>query len=206
MDATRVALLREALASTGWIERAGAFGRELCQSTRTPGGLLLVGTPEEEPWHLAAHLQDESQWHDLPSLQPTLVRWSPPGDAPPHLNIGMDRIEQAGRGETIFVVAPQRPTAPLLERAADARRAGANVFALASERQEAGGRTEANDLDDVAHDTLSVPRGEEAVSFDAVSHLISSPAGFPPAAPGRRGLRSRLARLLDAVSGPATPD
>ncbi len=194
MDATRVALLREVLAGTGWVERAGAFVRALSSSTRHPGGLLLVGTPEDEPWHLAAHLDDESRWNHLPELSPTLVRWSPPAGGPAHLRTGVDRIEAARRGETLFVVAPQTAPPALLERTADARKAGASVFALDSGDRYLGG---------VAHETLAVPPGG-GVSFDAVAHLVSSAAGEPRAARCRHGARARLARLLEQVTGPAT--
>ena len=197
MDATRVALLREVLTSTGWIERTGSFAHELSRSTRMPGGLLLVGTPKDEPWHLAAHLDDESRWHDLPLLSPTLVRWSPPAGAPPHLRIGMDRIESARRGETLFIVAPEHPPAPLLERVSSARKVGATVFTL-----DHGDR----DLEDIAHEALAVPPGEETVSFEAVQHLVSSAAGAPSIHRRGPGVRSRLARLLDRVSGPAPTD
>lgn len=194
MDATRVALLREVLASTGWVERTAVFARALRGCARDPGGLLLVGTPDEEPWHLAAHLDDESRWNDRPGLAPTLVRWTPPAGAPPHLRIGVDRIEAARRGETLFVVAPRTPPAQLLERTADARRGGVTVFALGD-----GNR----DLEGLAHEALAVPPADGAVSFEAVQHLVSTAAGEPPARPGR-GVRARLARLLDTVTGPGT--
>ena len=87
MDAARVAALRELLASTGWVERTHTFARTMRRSTRTPGGLLLVGTPDEEPWHLAAHLDDESRWTGVVEIRPTLVRWSVPEGAPPHLAV-----------------------------------------------------------------------------------------------------------------------
>src|SRR5262245_31137060 len=129
MDAGQVAMLREALHSTPWLRRAGEFGRGL-RATRSPGGLLLIGTPAGDPWHLAAHLGDESRWGDLPQLQPTLVRWAPPKSAPPHLRVGLDRVARTGRGETLFVVAEQAAPAPLLERVDDARRGGATVLSL----------------------------------------------------------------------------
>lgn len=197
MDATRVALLREVLASTGWVERTGAFARELRGATRDPGGLLLMGTPDDEPWHLAAHLDDESRWHDLPYLAPTLVRWSPPADAPAHLRIGTDRVEALRRGETLFVVAPQEPPARLLEHASDARKSGATVFSLD------GG---CSDLGGIAHEALSVPQTGEAVSFDAVQHLITSAAGDGQPRRRKTSVRAGLGRLLDVVSGPVVRD
>src|SRR5258708_2210614 len=58
------------------------------------------------------------------------------------------------------------------------------------------------ELDDRAHESLAVPPGLGPVSFDAAQHLVSAAAGEPPA---RTGLRGRLARLLDAVSGTSAP-
>jgi hypothetical protein len=155
------------------------------------------------------------------------VRWAPPLDAPPHLAIGLDRLEAARRGETLFVVAPDEPTEGLLERLADARRAGATLLTI-----DAGD----DDLAGLAHDQLIVPsRGLTAVgepsglavplemaglgdldlalpdvSFDTVQHLVSAAAGeesllrTPPAA-ARRGFKDRLARALETIQGtPAT--
>src|SRR5579859_804101 len=89
VNAEQVAALRVLLAPTGWLDRAAEFARALRGSARTPGGLLLVGTPEDEPWHFAAHLDDESRLAGLPELAPTLIRWNPPPGAPAHLSVGM---------------------------------------------------------------------------------------------------------------------
>ena len=78
-------LLRDVLSSTGWVDRTRGFARSLRRSTDHGDGLLLVGTPTHEPWHLAAHLDDESRYAGIPTLSPTLVRWSPPPGAPEHL-------------------------------------------------------------------------------------------------------------------------
>jgi hypothetical protein len=189
MDAGQVAMLREALSATPWLERTRDFAHAL-RTTRSPGGLLLIGTPEEEPWHLAAHLGDEGRWNDLPQLEPTLVRWAPPAAAPPHLRVGIDRIARTGRGETLFVVTEQTAPVPLLERVNDARHGGATILTLDGGDQE---------LEHLAHDALPVGQ-DTLVSFDAAQHLVSAAAGEPG---GRgRGLRNRLARLLEAVSGP----
>jgi hypothetical protein len=82
VNAEQVAALRMLLAPTGWLDRAAEFARALRGSARTQGGLLLVGTPEHEPWHFAAHLDDESRLAGLPGLAPTLIRWNPPPGAP----------------------------------------------------------------------------------------------------------------------------
>lgn len=207
MDAAAVALLREVLASTVWVDRTRDFARSLRRSTTQPHGVLLVGTPDHEPWHLAAHLDDESRWSGAVELAPTLVRWSPPIGAPAHLAIGLQRIEAARRGESLLVVAAETVPPQLLERISDARRTGATVFAL-----DTGDR----DLQGLAHDVITAPvdtgpgatwtGGTDApgVSLDAVQHLVSVAVGESGLDPlgHRRGLRDRLARLLDAVSGP----
>src|SRR5580700_8711977 len=192
MDADQVATLRTLLAGSGWLERARIFGRALRTTPKSPGGLLVVGTPDFEPWHVTAHLDDESRLSGVAELAPTLVRWTPPPGAPPHLSVGLARLEAARRGETLFIVAEDAAPVPLLERVNDARKSGATILALDGDDPE---------LDALAHEALAVPA---ALSFDAGQHLVSAAAG-EGAAPARRGLRHRLARLLDAVAGP-TPN
>ncbi|MET9951545.1 hypothetical protein ABZ135_08335 [Streptomyces sp. NPDC006339] len=199
MDAVRVALLREVLAGTEWPAAARRFAGSLRSSVVSRGGgLLLVGTEEYEPWHLAAHLVDESAWSGRPELAPTLVRHrARPGD-PAHLAVGLGRIESAGRGETLLMVAPSRPDAGLLERVHDARRAGATVLSLDA------GDTE---LLGLAHETLTVPADAE-VDLDTVQHLVSAATGenrLPPAPRGRPTLRARLSRLADHLTAPPPP-
>jgi hypothetical protein len=200
VDEKQVTILRELLAETGWLDRTMAFGRAVrsaaCSAGRSPGGLLLVGTPDDEPWHLAAHLDEESRLSCVPGLAPVLVRWAPPADAPPHLRVGLERLEAARRGETLFVVSPETAPVPLLERVSDARRTGATILALDQGDRELAG---------LAHEALTVRRDDALISFDAAQHLISSAAGGrgdSRSGPARRGLRDRIARLLDAVSGP----
>jgi hypothetical protein len=190
MDADQVAALSALLGPSGWMEQTQEFSRALRASARTPGGLLLVGTPDDEPWHLTAHLDDESRLAGIPGLAPTLVRWSPPPDAPAHLRVGLARLEAARRGETLLVVSAQAAPEALLERVDDARRIGATILALDQGDPE---------LEDLAHESLIVRAGVAPVSFDAAQHLVSSAAGAQDG--GGRSLRQRLARFLDAVSG-----
>lgn len=220
--------LREVLSSTGWVDRTRGFARSLRRSTDHGDGLLLVGTPTHEPWHLAAHLDDEARYAGITTLSPTLVRWSPPPGAPEHLSYGLDRIEAARRGETLFVVAPDDPTEGLLERLADARRIGATLLTI-----DGGDK----DLEGLAHEQLVVPsRGLTALgepsglavplrlaglgqldlstsddSFEVVQHLVSAAAGdasiLTLPSRERRGFRERLAQALDGIQGtPATRD
>jgi hypothetical protein len=223
VDANQVTTLRALLAPTGWLERSRVFAQGLRKATRSPGGLLLVGTPDEEPWHLTAHLDEESRLGGIPELMPTLVRWQVPPGAPEHLRVGLDRLEAARRGETLFVVSPDSAPVPLLERVNDARHTGATIFALGVGDPE---------LDALAHESMAIRPGVDAVSFGGAQHLISSSvgelgtaeriergefgvaspdapmpqpgvAGYQRYRPGVRGLRDRVARLLDVVSGPA---
>ncbi len=173
MDADQVAALRLLLGNSRWLEQTRSLARALRgRGARVPGELLLVGTPDEEPWHLAAHLDQESRLAGVPGLAPPLVRWSPPPDAPPHLRVGP----------------------PLLERVHDARQVGATILALDTGDPE---------LDSMAHEYLAVAPGLAPFSFDAAQHLVSAAAGEPSGA--RTGLRGRLGRLLDAVSGTSAP-
>ncbi|GAB3205482.1 hypothetical protein ACQEU5_01535 [Marinactinospora thermotolerans] len=197
VEAHHVAALRELLAATPWLDRTEELARAL-RHTREPGGLLLVGTAEDEPWHLTAHLADESRYAGLPQLSPTLVRWDPPPDAPAHLRIGLDRLAEARRGETLFVVnpAPAAPV-PLLERVDDARRTGATILALDQGDPE---------LSALAHDAISLDPSNAPLSFDGLQHLVSTAAGHPAERRRRPGLRDRISRFLDVVSGPRVLD
>ncbi|MDX3231298.1 hypothetical protein [Streptomyces sp. ME19-01-6] len=196
MDAVRVALLRDMLAGTEWLRATRRFAGSLRASVGPRGGgLLLVGSEEYEPWHLAAHLDDEAAWSGLPELSPTLVRHRiPHGAAPAHLSVGLDRLECARRGETLLVVAPDDPGPGLLERVHDARRSGATVLAL-----DAGHA----DLHALAHDALAAPTDAD-VGLDTLQHLVSAAAGDPglPTPRTRHRFHDRLARLADRLTAP----
>jgi hypothetical protein len=200
MDTERARALRDLLSGSGWVERTREFAVSLRRSA-TPGGLLLVGTPDDEPWHLAAHLDDESRLAGVPELSPTLVRWSPPPQAPPHLSVTLARLEATRRDETVFVVAPDAAPEQLLERVADARRIGATILSIDDGDDELGS---------LVHDRIIVPRDSTdlvvarsmptSVDIDAVQHLVSIAAGESGS---RAGMRDKLARFLERVSGPA---
>jgi len=193
VNAEQVAALRMLLAPTGWLDRAAEFAGALRGSARTQGGLLLVGTPDHEPWHFAAHLGDESRLAGLPELAPTLVRWHPPPGAPAHLSVSLARLRDAGRGDSLVVVSPQAAPDGLLERVCDARKGGATILAL--DRGDAR-------LADVAHEALTVAP-TAPLTFDAAQHLVSAAVGERLERPRR--LRARLAWLLEEVSGPVSP-
>jgi hypothetical protein len=194
MDAMRVSALREALAGSPLLEATRGFAGALRAAVtgRTARGLLLVGSAGYEPWHLAAHLDDEAAWSRVPQLAPELIRHQPVGaDAPAHLRHGLGRLAAARRGQTVLVVTPEPAGAGLLERVADARRGGATVLALAGGDRELAG---------LAHERLLVEQPEDAgfgpEGFDLVQHLVSAAAGEPP-----RSLPARLARLARQFGG-----
>ncbi|MEU9157737.1 hypothetical protein AB0D59_46230 [Streptomyces sp. NPDC048417] len=195
MDAVRVALLREVLAGTEWLGATRRFAGALRGSVVTHGGgLLLLGTPEYEPWHLAAHLVDEAAWSGTPELAPTLVRHGARPADPAHLAVGLGRIEAARRGETLLVVAPGDSSEPLLDHVHSARRAGVTVLALAATADDA--------LTAMAHETLTVPDGAE-LDLDTVQHLVSAATGENGPSPrARRRFRDRLSRLAETVTAP----
>jgi hypothetical protein len=196
MDLSQAQLLRDVLEGTGVLEETDEFANALRRSTRTPSGLLITGPANDEPWHLTAHLDDEARHSGNQLMRPTLLRWNVhPGD-PAHLAIGMERLVDTRRGESVLVVAETATDddlSPLLERVADARRRGAAVFALQDVESELSG---------VASETITLddfPTG--LLSFDTSQHLLSLAVGRAELTEGRPGLRARLGRLLDAWGG-----
>jgi hypothetical protein len=216
MDLARARLLLEALTPTGHVDRVREFAGSLRRSaSRRSGGLLVVGTPGYEPWHFTAHLADEARYSGVPELEPTLVRWSVPADAPGHLAVPLDRLQAARRGETLMVVTEEVAPEALLERVADARKVGATIFTMDTGDRELG---------DLAHDALVLPpdpgpagAGDDDAALDALPGLAPQLAGYPltfnvgqhvlPVAAGDQPSRARraqgkLARFLDVIAGP----
>ena len=192
MNADEVALLRAIFAGTPLDDDVVDFATVLGGAPQQAGGLLLVGTPAEEPWHFAAHLTDEARWAERPELSPTLVRWEVPPGAPAHLAVSLDRLAATARDETLLVVAPETTPAQLLERIDDARRRGVLVLAMET------GDTELRGL---AHEALTVPNVAGTPYLDVVQHVVSQTA--PASHGGKRSVRSRLGRLLDRAQGAA---
>jgi hypothetical protein len=173
MDGELVWRLRTALRQSGWWSSAQTLG-EAVRRTERPGGLLIVGTPEDEPWHLTAHLDDEARFTGLQQLRPTLVRFAPPAEAPPHLAVSLRRLERATPGETVLLITPTTAPDRLLDRVERAKRIGATVLSVDNGDPQ---------LDDLVHERMSVaptdllaPQGPE-FSFDLAQHLVSTAAG-----------------------------
>ncbi|MGW7682425.1 hypothetical protein ACWGID_16905 [Kribbella sp. NPDC054772] len=218
MDLTRASLLREMLSGTELGSRTTEFGYALRRFTTRRSGLMLFGPVDEEPWHLTAHLDDELHRAGVEDMRPSLVRWAPPPDAPPHLAIGLDRLRDAGRGESLLVVAEENPATTLLERINDVRRRGTTIFSIGNGDQE---------LASLSHETLVpellVPDGfgwtsrpieydhdepqsaltevepQIAEGFETAQHLVSLAAADEEA--GRSGWRSRLRNAIERLGG-----
>lgn len=221
VDIQRTRMLRMLLDGTAWVRRTREFGQALRTAGQRSSGLLVVGTPDEEPWHLTAHLDDEARWGGLPELGPTLVRQRVEPDAPAHLAVDLERLERSGRGDTLLVVAPGEAPPGLLQRFEDARRRGGTVLALESGAAELralanesltvlteGHRTrDANrSLFDSALHAADLNDPElSGLAFETAQHLVTVAAGEQPVRTARRlGFRDRLGRLLDRISGPGS--
>lgn len=197
--------------------RTTEFGYALRRFTTRRSGLMLFGPVDDEPWHLTAHLDDELHRAGVEDLRPSLVRWAPPPDAPPHLAIGLDRLRDTGRGESLLVVAEEAPADTLLERISDVRRRGTTIFSIGNGN---------NELTSLSHETLVpellVPDGfgwtsrsldydhddpqpaltelePQTEGFEMAQHLVSLAAADEEA--GRNGWRRRLRTAIEKLSG-----
>lgn len=166
----------------GWARRVrhrSWYGdlRDLGRSLRAPrqesSRLLIVGHPDDQPWHLTAHLDMLATFRGIPELRPSLVR-------------GIELPAQ--RSDAILVVSEQRVPDALLERLDDARSLGATVLGLSTDNPE---------LDSLAHEAVSLDldRLDLGVAglvadFELASHMF----GVAAAAPDRRLPLSRLRR------------
>jgi hypothetical protein len=168
-------LLRDLRLDEASREFAAAIGTD---DSRRTESLLVVGTPEFEPWHFVAHLADEARSAGRPDLMPTWIRWTAPARARPHLSITMDRLAAARRGDTVLVIAPNNASEHLLDRVSDARDQGARVLSL--HRAD-------RDLAELAHEALIVPSAAPAQTFDVVQHVVANTASGPTSRRARRG-------------------
>jgi hypothetical protein len=169
--------------SASWLSKAWDLGQALRPQVRTSEQLFIIGTATFDPWHIAAHLDDEARLSGLAELRPTLLRWNPPVGAPAHLSHSFAELRDASASPTVLVVAPDAMAEQELERLADARRRGASLFAVSSFD---------GDLADLAHESLtlspeSVDESKIAAPFEVATHLLAVSAGTS-AIPRPRGI------------------
>ncbi len=166
-------------APDGWLSSARRFRESLRTAGHRPGRLLVVGTAQDEPWHLTAHLEQAARLQSDAALAPVLVRWKVPPGAPAHLSVGLDALHRSARGASVLVAAPTVDDR-LLERLDDARRAGATLFAL-HEGSPA--------LAALAHEALLLPAvGTPDEDWQTATHVLAAPA---PRVGGRALWRTR---------------
>ena len=218
MDLTRASLLREMLTGTELGSRTTEFAHSLRRFTTRTGGLMLFGPADDEPWHLTAHLDDELHRAGIEDIRPSLVRWAPPPDAPPHLAIGLDRLRDSGRGESLLVVAEENPAETLLERLSDVRRRGSTIFSIGNGDQEGtslshetlvpellvpdgfGWTSRRIELDhDEPQAALTDVEPQTTEGFEMAQHLVSLAAADEDA--GQPGWRRRLRAAIERLSG-----
>lgn len=181
MDHRDVSGFRRLLRALHLDDASAEFAAALGSGAERRDSLLVVGTPECEPWHFVAHLAEEARSSGRPDLLPTWVRWAAPVGAPAHLAVTMDRLSTVRRRDTVLVIAPDRAGEQLLDRVDGARRLGGRVMTL---------HREDDDLAQLAHETLAVPVLAPARTFDVVQHAVTSTAAKPTARPRHR-LRRR---------------
>ncbi len=161
------------LRNVGWYDELRALGRSLRAPRRESSRLLVVGHPDDQPWHLTAHLEMLADFRGLPELRPTLVRGV---EIPAHSS------------DAILVVSEQQVPVPVLEQIQDARTRGATVLGMCTDDPELTGLAhEAVSLD---LERLDLGFGGLVADFDLASHML----GVAAATPNRPSRLTRLRR------------
>jgi hypothetical protein len=157
-----------------WIRDLGDLGAQTLQFAgalggrrETSSGLLVVGTPEFEPWHFVAHMSEEAERQGRGDLRPTLMRWEVPAGAPAHLARSVDEITHATRDQTVLVVSSRTRSWEMLERVSDAKRRGARIMSV--HRGD-------DDLADLSHEMLSVDPLRADRDFEVTQHIVTDVA------------------------------
>ena len=171
-----------------WTTELGKFSEEARQFARALGDrcpasdrLFVIGTPDCEPWHFAAHLGEQATRHGRTDLVPTLLRWNVPQGAPAHLAVSVDAMARASERHTFLVVSAFTETPELLERVSDAKRLGARIMSLHRGQPE---------LVDLSHETLSVDRSKKDRVFEVTQHVVTDSAPVAAASKSARWRRS----------------
>ncbi len=140
------------------------FARALGRPGDPRARLLVVGSPDDEPWHFTAHLRDHAERSGRTDLTPALLRWQVPPAAAPHLSRSVDELSTVGRDQTVLVLSPTSAPPALLERVDGAYRAGARVLALHRGDRE---------LEACSHEVLEVPSLVAPAEVEVTTHAVS---------------------------------
>lgn len=154
-----------------WIRYLGTLGIDTLHFAHALGGrrdvserLMVIGTPEFEPWHFVAHLAEEAKKDQRTDLIPTLMRWEVPKGSPPHLAVSVNELSKMSRNQTLLVVSSCIPSPQILERITDAKKRGTRIMAIHRDDE---------DLADISHEMLSVDPMRDDHDFDLTQHLIT---------------------------------
>jgi hypothetical protein len=158
----------------GWLSRAWDLGQLLRPAAARSDRLLVLGSESFEPWHVTAHLDDQARLLGAPTLRPTLLRRSPPPDAPAHLRHSMDDLRDTGRRHTVLIVAPDELDADALSRLSDARRRGALLLGVTADAGELAALTD-NLVSVTAAAATTI--GLDEPDFAVATHLVAVSAG-----------------------------
>jgi hypothetical protein len=156
------------------LARTGVEVRQFAQALggrrERPTDLLIVGTPDFEPWHFTAHLGEQASRYGRRDLVPTLLRWHIPDGAPSHLAVPVDSLLTVSRHQTVLVIDPLGGDAGMLDRISHAHHRGARILSLHRGHPE---------LVDLSHETLSVDRRRPDQEFEVTQHLITDLSPIP---------------------------
>jgi len=171
-----------------WIRNLGDLGVETLHFAKALGGrryttdrLLVIGTPEFEPWHFVAHLAEEAKRGHRADLIPTLVRWEVPPGSPAHLAVSVGEVSQLTRNQTLLIVSSCSHSTELLERVTDAKKRGARIMAVHRDDE---------DLVGLSHEMLSVDPLRDDHDFDLTQHLVTDIAPLAERQERRRWTRT----------------
>jgi hypothetical protein len=149
-----------------WLADLQQLGGALRRGSRRPGSLFVVGPEDDQPWHLAAHLDMLARYRDVPELQPVA----------PNVT-----LSEAKASDAVLVVSESRLDVSLLDRLADVRSKGSAVVGLTAERDPELERL-TSEVVAVDLDTIEIAMPGIRADFDLATHLF----GVAAVTPGRR--------------------
>jgi hypothetical protein len=150
------------LRNASWYADLRSLGQSLRAPRRESSRLFIAGHPDDQPWHLTAHLEMLADFRGIPEIRPTLVR-------------GLEIPAQAN--DRILVVSEYQVPDRVLEELDGARTRGAAVLGLTTDDPELTALAdEAVALD---LDRLNVGVRGLVADFELASHMLGVAASTP---------------------------